>query len=89
MRIPCPSCQGHGFNSHLPCVMCDGRSFVDTEQICACGRPAVKIAGDTIVCFSSYCYDKAIEPKDSSDAKSTMIMTEEEKLHYYKQKFGF
>lgn len=87
MRIPCPQCQGHGFNSHLPCVLCDGRSFVDTEQICACGRPAVKIAGDTVVCFSSYCYDKAIEPKTSSDANEDN-MTEQDRLAHYKNMFG-
>jgi hypothetical protein len=89
MRIPCPQCQGHGFNSHLPCVLCDGRSFVDSEQVCDCGRPAVRIAGDSLVCFSAYCYDKAIEPKKSSDVSTyPMDMTEEERLEHYKGMFG-
>ena len=92
MRIPCPSCRGHGFESHKPCILCAGRSFVDTEQVCTCGRPAVKIAGGTVVCFSDYCYDRAIKPIEVTANNGMSIvdnMTESERLEFYKERFGF
>lgn len=41
MIVTCPTCNGHCFDSHSKCKMCDGVGLVDLDDICKCGQPAV------------------------------------------------
>lgn len=66
MKVNCPHCRGMGFQSHTSCLNCGGKGFVRSDQVCMCGRAAIRVAGATIVCFSPLCYDEATKPKDTS-----------------------
>jgi len=44
--------------------MCDDNKFVDTEIVCACGRPVVKMVEGTLVCAANDCAKRAVTLKD-------------------------
>lgn len=73
MIRPCPLCLGKMDVRPLDqkyirkCTMCDGLGKVNTENTCECGRPAVVLIGDTLVCTTKACQEKAVKaPVDTS-----------------------
>lgn len=62
----CPTCRGKvNINPltqirDIPCETCDGRGQVDTDNVCFCGRPAIKQSGNILTCSNAACIDKAL-----------------------------
>ena len=69
MKSSCPMCRGRLVNKPLarlmnpPCDYCGGKGEVDTDLICNCGRPAVKLVNEQHVCTRYECGKQAIEGK--------------------------
>lgn len=60
----CPQCRGkvwvgiHTQNRDVECSMCKGRGYVYPDFVCICGRAAMVMIGDTLVCGRQKCADK-------------------------------
>ena len=67
MIATCPQCKDRPVVSpsvqllDMPCDMCDGEGFVDTECVCECGRPAVRVIADTMTCTKWECIELALK----------------------------
>ena len=51
------------------CFLCNGTGEVNTEHICECGRPAIKQAGNELVCYSTVCKEKSLARQLGSTKK--------------------
>lgn len=69
VQSKCPICQARPVNNprvqflNPPCDLCGGRGFVDPDDVCKCGRPAVHTANKLRVCTRWECGKAAVEAK--------------------------
>jgi len=64
--FPCPVCRGRVaidvFEQRLDgaCRLCGGLGKLNTESMCRCGRPAVKVSGNVETCLNAGCIGDAL-----------------------------
>ena len=75
--VKCVPCQGHGFVGVRRCLTCLGSGKVRTDQICSCGRPAIRDVATVMVCSSDYCENKILS-KTVQNSKDPTSMSREE-----------
>lgn len=67
-------CHGRGVNNvkaqfmNPACDLCGGRGTVDTEKICKCGRPAIRIVGNEEICTHIMCFNRVQPSKEANDS---------------------
>lgn len=65
--VVCPICDGKPVcnpfeqKADRPCSMCNGRGVVNLAKYCTCGRPAVMMVADKIVCTTLLCHKEALD----------------------------
>lgn len=64
MIKPCPLCRGRKFivasvGEDFDCVYCANSGTVDTDKVCGCGKPGVRLVDEFVICMSNLCANKA------------------------------
>lgn len=66
MIVECPECRGKahssvfGFFGMEACRMCNDEHVIDTERVCECGRPAVRVVDNENICLRKPCLERVL-----------------------------
>lgn len=69
MIYECPMCFGKPLCQPLartydgPCDYCGGDGLVDTESVCKCGRPGIRLVEGVMVCTRFTCITAILDKK--------------------------
>jgi hypothetical protein len=69
MTVVCPACLGRFtlesrfHQTDGKCFLCGDNKTIDTEVVCECGRPAIRIVNKMMVCTFAMCEKRAMEKK--------------------------
>jgi hypothetical protein len=69
--VVCPNCDGKPVcnpfeqKADRVCSTCNGRGLVNLAKYCGCGRPAVMLVADVVVCTTTTCHQEALKSKST------------------------